>query len=75
MTAPGNWTEEDREDLVYAIVENMVSRMTLEEMRRVVWDMHYEDIAWQEMSDILMLADEYAPELLDQFKEPGSELA
>jgi hypothetical protein len=38
--------------------------MTLEEMRAVVWDMHYEDIVWQQPSDILMLADEYAPEML-----------
>ena len=64
MTASGNWIEEDREELICAIVEGMVSRMTLEEMRRVVWDMHYEDVAWQEWGDILMLADEYAPEML-----------
>ena len=64
MTASGNWIEEDREELVCEIVENIVSRMTLEEMRAVVWDMHYEDIVWQQPSDILMLADEYAPEML-----------
>ena len=64
MTASGNWIEEDREELICAIVESMVSRMTLEEMRAVVWDMHYEDIVWQQPSDILMLADEYAPEML-----------
>jgi hypothetical protein len=50
--------------LICAVVDGMVSRMTLEEMRAVVWDMHYEDIAWQEWGDILMLADEYAPEML-----------
>ena len=64
MTASGNWIEEDREELICAIVEGMVSRMTLEEMRAVVWDMHYEDIVWQQPSDILMLADEYASEML-----------
>ena len=64
MTASGNWIEEDREELICAIVESMVSRMTLEEMRTIVWDMHYEDVAWQGWSDILMLADEYAPEML-----------
>ena len=64
MTASGNWIEEDREELVCAIVESMVSRMTLEVMRAIVWDMHYEDVACQEWGDILMLADEYAPEML-----------
>lgn len=64
MTASGNWIEEDREELVCAIVENIVSRMTLEEMRRMVWDKHYEDVVWQEPSDIRMLAEEYAPEML-----------
>jgi hypothetical protein len=64
MTPPGTWIEEDREELICAIVEGMVSRMTLEEMRTIVWDMHYEDIVWQQPSDILMLAEEYAPEML-----------
>lgn len=64
MTASGNWLEEDREELVCAIVENIVSRMTLEEMRRMVWDKHYEDVAWLPMRDILMFAEEYAPEML-----------
>jgi hypothetical protein len=64
MTASGNWIEEDREDLVCAIVDGMVSRMTFEEMRTVVWDMHYEDVVWQQPTDIRMLAEEYAPDSL-----------
>ena len=64
MTASGNWIGEDREELVCAIVEGMVSRMTLEEMRRMVWDKHYEDVVWQQPTDIRMLAEEYAPEML-----------
>ena len=64
MTASGNWIEEDREDLVCAIVDGMVSRMTFEEMRTVVWDMHYEDVVWQQPTDIRMLVEEYAPDRL-----------
>lgn len=64
MTASENWIEEDREDLVCAIVDGMVSRMTFEEMRTVVWDMHYEDVVWQQPTDIRMLAEEYAPDRL-----------
>jgi hypothetical protein len=57
-------TEEYREELVCAIVENIVSRMTLEDMRRVVWDLHYEDVICQQPKDVIMLAEEYAPDLL-----------
>lgn len=64
MTASRNWIEEDREDLVCAIVDGMVSRMTFEEMRTVVWDMHYEDVVWQQPTDIRMLVEEYAPDRL-----------
>ena len=59
-----NWVEEDREELIEAIVDGMVSRMTLEDMRRVVWDLHYEDVICQQPKDVLMLAEEYAPDLL-----------
>lgn len=64
MITPENWVEEDREELIEAIVDGMVSRMTLEDMRRVVWDLHYEDVSWQQLEDIIMLAEEYAPDLL-----------
>jgi hypothetical protein len=66
MTASGNWIEEDREELIEAIVDGMVSRMTLEDMRRVVWDLHYEDVICQQPGDVIVLAEEYAPELLKQ---------
>jgi hypothetical protein len=66
MITPDNWIEEDREELVCAIVENIVSRMTLEDMRRVVWDLHYEDVICQQPGDVIVLAEEYAPELLKQ---------
>jgi hypothetical protein len=31
--------EEDREEFVEAIIEGMITQMTLEEMRNKVWDM------------------------------------
>jgi hypothetical protein len=66
MITPDNWIEEDREELIEAIVDGMVSRMTLEDMRRVVWDLHYEDVICQQPEDVIVLAEEYAPELLKQ---------
>ena len=66
MITPDNWLEEDREDLIEAIVDGMVSRITLEGMRRIVWDLHYEDVICHEPADVIMLAEEYAPEMLNQ---------
>ena len=75
MNKPAEWVEDDREDIVIAIVDGMVSQLTLEQMRQIVWDLHYEQTVWQEWVDLWDLAEDYAPELLDQFKEPESELA
>lgn len=59
------WTEEDREEIVGAIVDGMVASMTFEEMRRMVWDMIHDDLIWQEWSDLWMHAEDHAPELLE----------
>jgi hypothetical protein len=56
--------EEDREEFVEAIIEGMITQMTLEEMRNKIWDMLYDDLIWQEWSDLVMHAEEYAPEVL-----------
>jgi hypothetical protein len=75
MNRPTKWIEEDRNEIVSKIVEGMVSQLTLEQMRQIVWDLHYEQTVWQEWVDLWDLAEDYAPELLDQFKEPESESA
>jgi len=61
--------EEDREEIVEAIIEGMIAEMTLEQMRNKVWDMLYEDLVWQDWTDIWMLAEDYAPETLERFAE------
>lgn len=68
MIIPSTWVEEDREEIVTAITDGIVSTMTLEEMRRMVWDFFYDDLIYQEWVDLWMQAEEYAPELLDEFK-------
>ena len=60
------WIEEDREEIVGAIVEGMIAEMTFENMRQTVWDLLYEDLIWQEGADIMMQAEEYAPEVLER---------
>jgi hypothetical protein len=63
-----SWVEEDREDVISEIIEGMIAEMTYEEMKNRIWDMLYEDLAWQEWPDIWMLAEEYAPDLYAQFR-------
>lgn len=75
MNRPTEWIEEDREDIVTAIVDGMISQLTFEQMRQVVWDLYYEQTIWQEWTDLWDLAEDYSPELLDQFNEPESKLA
>ena len=59
-------SEDDREEIVTAIVDGIVSQLTLEEMRSYVWDGYYEDVVWRELHDLQMLAEEYAPDLLGE---------
>jgi hypothetical protein len=65
-TRPNNWVEEDRDEVVGAITDGMIAEMTFEEMRNRVWDMIYEDLLWQEWTDLWMHAETYAPELLER---------
>ena len=74
MNRPTEWIEEDREEVVSAIVDGLVSQLTLEQLRQIVWDLHYEQTIWQDWTDLWDLAEDYAPELLDQFNEPESKL-
>lgn len=70
---PQTWIEEDRGEIVEIITDNIVSNMTLEEMRQQVWDMFYDDIVHQDWGTIWDYAETYAPELLERFKENGGE--
>jgi hypothetical protein len=63
------WNDEDREEVVGAIIEGMIAEMTLEQMRNKIWDMLYDDLIWQEWPDLWMNAEDYAPELLERFSE------
>jgi hypothetical protein len=66
---PNNWVEEDREEVVAAIIEGIISEMTFEQMRNRIWDMCYDDLIWQEWPDLWMYAENYAPELVEKFKD------
>jgi hypothetical protein len=68
MTKPSTWVEEDREEVIGAIIDGVIAEMTFEQMRNKIWDMLYEDLLWQEWTDLWMHAETYAPDLLDQFK-------
>ena len=58
-------TEEGREELVEAIVDGIVSTTTFEDLRKMCWNVIYEDITWLDWADLVMLAEEHAPEALE----------
>lgn len=64
MTGTINWTDEDRPEFVERIVDGMVAQLTLEEMRQTCWDLLYDELLTNEWTDLLMQAEEYAPDLL-----------
>jgi hypothetical protein len=72
MIFPNNWIEEDRHEIVSAIVDNMVSELTLEQMRNYVWDSYFDDVVMQDWADLWMLAEEYAPDLTEKFTDPAN---
>ena len=63
---PQNWVEEDRDEFVDRLVDGIVSTLTLEEMRNKVWDQIRDEIVFNEWSDLFMLAEEYASDLLEK---------
>jgi hypothetical protein len=71
---PNNWVEEDRPEVVEAIVSGMMLSFSQKDLRRMVWDMLYDDLIFQDWSELFMHAEQYAPALLDDFNEPSSKL-
>lgn len=63
-----NWVEEDRAEFVERIVDGMIAEMTYESIKQCVWDMLYDDLLQQNWSDLWMHAEQYAPELFDEFE-------
>lgn len=68
MIKPNTWVEEDRDEVVGSIVDGMIATMSFEHMRRTVWDMLYDDLVMQDWADLWAFAEEYAPEMLDDFQ-------
>lgn len=60
------WTEEDRPEFVERIVDEMIAELTFEDMRQACWDNLYEDLMDDEWVDLLMYAEQYAPDLLQE---------
>jgi hypothetical protein len=70
---PQTWIEEDRGEIAEAITDGIIRTMTLEDMRRMVWDMLYDDLVQQHWSYLFEHAEAYAPELLEKFSENADE--
>ena len=65
------WTNDDKHEVVEAIVDGMVADMTFDQMRQLVWDVYYDDLIGNEWVDLLMHAEQYAPELLEGAEGDG----
>jgi len=49
---------------VERIADGMIAELTFEVMRQACWDNLYDDLMCVEWVDLLMYAEQYAPELL-----------
>lgn len=63
-----NWTDEDKHEVVEAIVDGMIAEMTYDNMRQLIWDIFYDDLIPQSWSDLMAHAEQYAPDLLENKK-------
>jgi hypothetical protein len=59
------WTDEQREDVIYDVVEGMIAEMTLEQLRQQCWDRYYEELICMEDFTLEELMSRYAPHRLD----------
>jgi hypothetical protein len=71
-TIPNNWIDEDRHEIVENIVNGIMDSLSEEETKRMVWDMLYDDLVFQEWPDLFMYAETYAPALLEEFDNNAS---
>lgn len=69
---PNNWREEDRELFAEAIAENVVKQMSHKDLVRVVWDSVFDEMITKDWPDLWMMAEDYAPELIEQFMSEES---
>ena len=56
------------EEIIGETIEGMIREMSLEKMRQIVWDVLYEDLICQKWSDLVMQAEEFAPESLKELE-------
>lgn len=64
---PNNWREEDRELFAETIAENFVRQMSLKDLQRMAWDSVYDEMINKDWPDLWEMAEDLAPELVEQF--------
>ena len=73
IALPNNWVDEDRAEVVEAIIDGMIAEYTLEQLRKYVWDSLYDQLIFQEWPDLWQRAEQYAPDLLEKFEDSTRE--
>jgi hypothetical protein len=64
---PNNWREDDRELFAEAIAENVVKGMSLKDLQRLAWDAVFDEMVNKDWPDLWLMAEDYAPELIENF--------
>lgn len=62
------YNPEDRDEVAEIIVDNIVAEMTFEQMRIHVWDALYSELSGLSWTDLIMYAEEYAPDLAERMQ-------
>jgi hypothetical protein len=66
---PDAWVEEDRHVIAERLTDAMMRDMTVEDLRRVVWDTFYDDLVHQDWEELFAFAEDFDTELLKEFTE------
>lgn len=64
---PNNWREDDRELFAETIAENFVRQMSFKDLQRMAWDSVYDEMINKEWPELWEMAEDLAPELVEQF--------
>lgn len=63
---PNNWREEDREVFAEAIADSFIETLSEKQLKKFAWDVIYDEAVSKEWPDLWEMAEEFAPEIVNQ---------
>ena len=58
----------NKEDFAEKLAEKIVESYDVNSLINIVWDMTYDELVQMNWSDLKMMAEDYSPELLEEFE-------